>query len=51
MIEQLFIVTIFAAAAFYLGRRLYMSLRPDKGCAKGCGCAADDLKKGSKLAG
>jgi len=49
MIEKILIATIFVAAAFYLGRRLYMSLRADKGCGKGCGCAADDLKKGSKL--
>ena len=46
MIQELIILVIFLAAAFYMGRMLYRSFAAKSGCAKGCGsCGAIDFKK------
>jgi hypothetical protein len=40
--QELIIGLIFAAALFYLGRRVYRSFFSKKaGCSKGCGCSTD----------
>lgn len=46
MMQELIILVIFLAAAFYMGRMLYRSFAAKSGCAKGCGsCGAIDFKK------
>ena len=46
MIQELIILVVFLAAAFYMGRMLYRSFAAKSGCAKGCGsCGAIDFKK------
>lgn len=46
MIQELIILVIFLAAAFYMGRMIYRSFAAKSGCAKGCGsCGAIDFKK------
>jgi hypothetical protein len=46
MVQELIILLIFLAAAFYMGRMVYRSFAAKSGCAKGCGsCGAIDFKK------
>lgn len=46
MIQELIILIIFLAAAFYMARMVYRSFAAKSGCAKGCGsCGAIDFKK------
>ncbi|WP_237586594.1 FeoB-associated Cys-rich membrane protein [Pontibacter russatus] len=46
MIQELIILVVFLAAAFYMGRMLYRSFAAKSGCAKGCGsCGAIDFRK------
>ncbi|WP_439880806.1 FeoB-associated Cys-rich membrane protein [Pontibacter sp. MBLB2868] len=47
MIQELIILVIFLAAAFYMARMLYRSFSAKSGCAKGCGgaCSTIDFKK------
>ena len=42
--QTLVVVLIVLAAAAYVGRRAWSTLRPKKaaGCDAGCGCAADE---------
>jgi hypothetical protein len=35
------VIILFAAALFYIGRKLYMSLSPQKGCGNNCKCGVD----------
>lgn len=43
-IQTLVVLLLVLAAAAYVGRRVWSTLRPKKaaGCDTGCGCAADD---------
>jgi len=46
MLQELIILLVFLAAAFYMGRMVYRSFTAKSGCAKGCGsCGAIDFKK------
>jgi hypothetical protein len=46
MVQELIILLVFLAAAFYMGRMVYRSFAAKSGCAKGCGsCGAIDFKK------
>ena len=45
MIENILIAILFTGAVWFLARKVYLSLRADKGCAKGCGCSEADMKK------
>ncbi|GAA4423855.1 hypothetical protein GCM10023188_03110 [Pontibacter saemangeumensis] len=46
MIQELIILLVFLAAAFYMARMVYQSFAAKSGCAKGCGsCGAIDFKK------
>lgn len=48
MIEEIIIGILFLIAAAYLGRKLYLNFRTDKGCAKGCGCSEAEIKRANK---
>ncbi|MHA6248553.1 FeoB-associated Cys-rich membrane protein [Pontibacter sp. CAU 1760] len=44
--QELIILLIFLAAAFYMARMVYRSFAAKSGCAKGCGsCGTIDFKK------
>jgi hypothetical protein len=47
MVQELIILLVFLAAAFYMGRLFYQSFTAKSGCAKGCGsaCSSIDFKK------
>lgn len=47
MVQELIILIVFIAAAFYMGRLVYRSFAAKSGCAKGCGsaCSSIDFKK------
>ncbi|RDV14421.1 FeoB-associated Cys-rich membrane protein [Pontibacter diazotrophicus] len=47
MVQELIILLVFIAAAFYMGRLVYQSFVAKSGCAKGCGsaCSSIDFKK------
>jgi len=46
MIQQIIIIALFSAAAFYLGRLIYRSFQAKNICETGCGkCGALDLQK------
>ncbi len=45
MIEKILIGILFLGAIWFLVRKIYLSLKVDKGCAKGCGCSETDIKK------
>ncbi|GAB3542039.1 hypothetical protein GCM10027443_42220 [Pontibacter brevis] len=46
MVQELIILVVFIAAAFYMGRLVYRSFAAKSGCAKGCGsCSTIDFKK------
>ncbi|WP_299818293.1 FeoB-associated Cys-rich membrane protein [uncultured Pontibacter sp.] len=47
MVQELIILVVFLAAAFYMGRMLYRSFAAKSGCVKGCGtaCSSIDFKK------
>lgn len=47
MVQELIILLVFIAAAFYMGRLVYRSFAAKSGCAKGCGsaCSSIDFKK------
>ena len=44
MIQNLILFAVLAVAALYIGRRAWRATRaavkPDAGCASGCGCSA-----------
>jgi len=47
MVEQIIILILFLAAAFFIGRRIWKAFDSrDGGCAKGCGCATDKAMAG-----
>ncbi|MEQ8809070.1 MAG: FeoB-associated Cys-rich membrane protein [Imperialibacter sp.] len=48
MIETIIIGLLFVGAVVFLGRKVYLSLKVDKGCAKGCGCSEADIQKALK---
>ena len=46
MVQELIILIVFIAAAFYMARLVYRSFVVKDGCAKGCGsCSTIDFKK------
>jgi hypothetical protein len=45
MIETIIIGLLFVGALLFLVRKIYLSLKVDKGCAKGCGCSEADIQK------
>ncbi|MBW7467148.1 hypothetical protein ABID22_001242 [Pontibacter aydingkolensis] len=47
MVQELIILLVFLAAAFYMGRLIYRSFAAKSGCVKGCGtaCSTIDFKK------
>ncbi|WP_162054146.1 FeoB-associated Cys-rich membrane protein [Pontibacter pamirensis] len=47
MVQELIILLVFIAAAFYMGRLVYRSFVAKSGCVKGCGsaCSSIDFKK------
>jgi FeoB-associated Cys-rich membrane protein len=48
LVQQLIILALFLGAAFYIGRRLWLSFfaKSEGGCPKGCGgaCSAIDVE-------
>jgi len=44
-IQYLVVGTLFLVAVVFLIRRTKRSLKGDKGCSKGCGCAFDENAK------
>ena len=46
MVQELIILLVFLAAAFYMARMVYRSFAAKSGCAKSCGaCSTIDFKK------
>ena len=52
LVQTLVALVVVLAAAAYVGRRVWRTLRPQKaaGCASGCGCGDDEKRDGGDWA-